>query len=271
MSETTSPAPVADAITPANILDPVSVPVPGTDKPATATPPAAAETPKEATADQAANENDEAKPKQKASERIGELYGKAKAAERLAAERAREVYDLRQQLAELQRSPADPSDFAAQQRNDVRTAVKEERLAQAERDAVAQAAEAQNLRLASFNAKVEAARERIPDMDTVLAEFANLPVSEYAAEIISESDKAAEISYFLAKNPAEARRIASLTPHKQAYELARIETRVSQAQPRKTSNAPPPVPMIGAASSPSAPTLQAASVSDIAKMLGYGG
>jgi hypothetical protein len=121
-----------------------------------------------------------------------------------------------------------------------------------------------------FETKLEAARERIPDLDQAMAAFANLPISDHAADIISDSDKAAEISYFLAKNPDDARRIASLAPHRQAYELAKIEARVSPGQSRRTSNAPPPVPIIGASSSPSTPALKDMSVDDIGKMLGYG-
>lgn len=268
MSETTTAAPPADAIP--NILQPASVPIPGSEtKPDTAQPPAAAaEPPKESPPEQGAK--DEEKKPNRASERISELYGKAKAAERLAEARARELTDLRKQLAELQQPPSDPNDFAAQQRNDVRAAVKEERMHEVYREAQAHAAEAQQLRLQGFQARVEAARERIPDIDNALREFAQLPVSEVAADIIGESDKAAEIAYYLSKNPDEARDLARLPNHKQAYKLAQIEAKVSKAEPRKTSNAPPPPPMIGATSSPSAPALKDMGVADIAKLLGYG-
>lgn len=266
MSETTTAAPPADAIP--NILQPASVPIPGSEtKPDPAQPPAAAaEPPKEVSSEEDAQE----KKPSRASERISELYGKAKAAERLAEARAREVQELRKQLGELQQQPADPADFAAQNRNDVRAAVKEERLHEAYREAQAHAAEAQQLRYQGFNARIEAARERIPDIDNALREFAQLPVSEVAADIIGESEKAAEIAYYLSKNPDEARDLARLPNHKQAYRLAQIEAKVSKAEPRRTSSAPPPPPMIGATSSPSAPALKDMGVADIAKLLGYG-
>ena len=267
MSETTTPA-VADAITPANILEPVSVPVPGADKPAPAQPEAAPAKADEAgTVDETAKDDEPKRNSAKA--RISELYGEKKAAERRAEQAAREAHDLRRQLQEIQQT-TDPNDWQQQQRADVRSAVKEERLQQVTQDATESAERAHELRKTGFMAKVDAARERMPDIDSVLNDFGKLPISDIAADIISESDKAAEISYFLAKNPDEARRIAGLQPHKQAYELAKIEGKVSPAVPRRTSNAPPPVPMIGATSAPSTPSLKDMSVADIAKELGYG-
>ena len=121
-----------------------------------------------------------------------------------------------------------------------------------------------------FEAKVDEARERIPDIDQALRDFANLPLSSEAAEVLAESTKAAELAYFLAKNPEQAHRLARMPAAKQGAELARIEQRIGSVQPRRTSAAPPPVPMIGASSAPAAPTLQSASVAEIAGMLGYG-
>lgn len=270
MSESATPA-VADALTPANILEPVSVPVPvpAADKAVPAPPEAASATAdKEGPADDAAKDED-SEPKRTAKARISELYGQKKAAERAADMAVREAQALRRQLQEIHQT-TDPNDWQQQQRADVRSAVKEERLTQLHQEAVNSAQQAVELRERGFMAKVDAARERMPDIDDALRTFSQLPVSETAADIISESDKAAEISYFLAKNEGEARRIAGLPPHKQAYELAKIEARVSPAVPRRTSNAPPPVPMVGASSAPSTPSLKEMSVADIAKELGYG-
>jgi hypothetical protein len=270
MTDAATPA-VADALTPANILEPVSVPVPvpAADKADPAPPEAAPATAdKEGPADDAAKDED-SEPKRTAKARISELYGQKKAAERAADQALRELRETQRQLQEI-RQNTDPNDWQQQQRADVRSAVKEERLTQLHQEAVNSAQAAVELRERGFMAKVEAARERMPDLDDALRTFSQLPVSETAADIISESDKAAEISYFLAKNEGEARRIAGLPPHKQAYELAKIEARVSPAVPRRTSNAPPPVPMVGASSAPSTPSLKEMSVADIAKELGYG-
>ena len=268
-TETASPAvDTVDAIK--SILEPASVPVPGTEaKPDTAPPPAAAETPKDGPSDQDATQEDEKdEPKRKASTRISELYGQKKAAERLAAMHAEEAKNLRAQLDEMRRT-TDPNDYAAVQRNDIRAAVKEERLAQLEQEQNTQERSKVELRRQGFMAKIDAAKERIPDLPTALADFAQLPLSDDAADLISESDKAPEIAYYLAKNPNDALRIASLPPSKQGAEIARIEARVSVGQSRKTSNAPPPVPMIGATSAPSTPSVQDMGVEDISRMI-YG-
>lgn len=270
-TEAASPAveTTVDAIK--SILEPASVPVPGTEaKPAPATPPAAAETPpKDGPSDQDASEDeDKSEPKRKASTRISELYGQKKAAERLAAQHAEEVQKLRAQLDEMRRT-TDPNDYAAVQKNDIRAAVKEERLAQLEQETATQIRGATELRQQGFMAKVDAAKERIPDIATAVQDFAKLPVSDYAADIISESDKAPEIAYYLAKNPDEALEIASLPPWRQGAAIARIEARVSVGQSRKTSNAPPPVPMIGGSSAPSTPSVQDMGVEDISRLI-YG-
>lgn len=277
MSETATPA-TADALTPANILQPASVPVPTElNNPAETkaeTAPAKPDAATDAkppdnqdTSQEDANKDD---PKRKASHRINELYAQKKAAERDARQHAQEAADLRRQLAELQRVP--PDDIEGRQRADIRSAVKEERLQQVEQDAIRQAEIAHSYRLATFDAKIEAARERIPDLDQAIAEFIKLPgdvIDNVAADIISESDKAAEIAWYLGKHPDEAQRLANLPPHRKAAEIVRIEGKVERLSPRRTSSAPPPVPMVTASSAPSQPTLQQMGVEDIGKLI-YG-
>jgi hypothetical protein len=63
-------------------------------------------------------------------------------------------------------------------------------------------------------------------------------------ETMQESDMGAEVAYHLASNPAEAQRIASLTPRAQAREIGRIEAMLSQPSKPKAktvSDAPEPV------------------------------
>lgn len=278
MSETATPA-VADAITPANILSPASVPHPVAlnvpAEPKAATPPAqpeaapdpAKDTDKPGPSDEDAKQDD---PKRKASYRINELYAEKKAAERRAIASANEAAALRQQLAELQKVPFE--DVEGRQRADVRSAVKEERLQQLEQDARQQAIDARMYRAATFEAKAAAAKERIPDLDEALSSFYNLPgniVDDYAAEVITESDKAAEIAWYLGKHPDEAQKLANLPPHRKAAEIVRIEHKVTSAQPRRTSSAPPPVPLVTASSAPSQPALRDMGVEDIGKLI-YG-
>jgi hypothetical protein len=184
------------------------------------------------------------KARQPASERISQLYAQKKAAEAdafLARQEAQRYYD---ELRKLRETPVDQLPYEQQEAARLKQVVKEhtaeEKVAQAQMAAV----RAQQARVTAFQAKVDAARDRMPDFDQV---FATTPISEAAADIIAESDRAAEIAYYLAKNPAEAQQIYGLPPHLQGREIARIEAKVS-VPVRRTSAAPPPVPQVAAAS-----------------------
>lgn len=99
----------------------------------------------------------------------------------------------------------------------------------------------QETRGAAFYAKVEAARERIPDIDKSLQAFGQLPLSEYAADIISESDRAVEIANYLGRNPAVAQRLVNLPPHFQGAEIGRLESMLAAQPTKRISQAPAPV------------------------------
>jgi len=278
MTDTATVAPAtAPQITPANILEPASVPVPDSLNLETpATPPAetAKAPPSEAKEDpgsqDAATENPEQDdPKKKpARDRIKELTWQKYEAQRARDEAIAEARRLREQLRA--QPNVDPNDFAAQEADRLRRVVREEKFD----DTLARAQQAEkaagDARISMFEAKLDAARERIPDLDAALREFSNIPLTPDAADILVESDKAAEIAYFLAKNPDTAHRIARLPLARQGAEIAKIEQRISLPQARRTTAAPPPVPMIGASSAPPAPTLATASVEEIGAMLGYG-
>jgi hypothetical protein len=60
------------------------------------------------------------------------------------------------------------------------------------------------------------------------------------AEAIREAENGPAIAYYLAKNPAESHRIASLSPVAQAAAIGRLEGKVTVPTPR-TTQAPPPV------------------------------
>lgn len=184
------------------------------------------------------------KPKQTASERIGQIYARLKTAEadrEFAFQIARQAQE---ELRKLRETPVEQLPYEQQEAARLRQVVKEhsaeEKIASAQQAAL----RAQQARVAAFHAKVEAARDRMPDFDQV---FPNTPISEAAADIIAESDRAAEIAYYLGKNPVEAQQIYSLPPHLQGREIARIEAKVS-VPVRRTSAAPPPVPQVAAAS-----------------------
>lgn len=193
-----------------------------------------------------ASETPPTEPKRsRAAERINQLVAEKHAA-------LREAAALRRQLEALQKAPTprvDPDDFDGQQRESVRAVLREETSQRTEmmlQEALQRAHEAQ---VATFSAKVEAARERIPDIDRSLETFARLPLSQHAAEILVESDRAAEIAHYLAHNPREAYDIYHMTPAQQGRALALIEQRVSLPA-RRTSATPPPPPTVTGAGAP---------------------
>lgn len=188
------------------------------------------------------------KPKVPFKERFGQVYAQKKQAEADAYMARQEAHQLRAELARMRQQPLEQLPYEQQDALRVREAVKEERLAEKESEVARRQVHAEQARTSAFMAKVEEARDRMPDLVEV---FSKVPVSEIAAEMIADSDKAAEIAYYLGKNPDQAHYIATLAPHHQGAEIARIEAKVSQAPTvRKTSKAPPPVSHVGGQSSP---------------------
>ncbi len=263
----------------------VTIPVPSAAVPPTtntpATPEAAPDKAKtaepeksDAQDDQPRGDDGKYKPKQTAEDRkariqrdIDGLTGAKRQAERQVQELRAQQYRLHQ---ELQQKPADEFDPAQQ----MRRAIREDRLEDTTVAAQRAAQAADDARLGMFSAKLQAAKERLPDLDDAIAQFAKLPIDRpgetYGADLIAESEKAAEIAYYLAKNPGEAHRIATLPPHMKGAEIARLEVKVSQApQARKNSNAPPPVPIINGTASPSVKAPHEMSADEISKLI-YG-
>lgn len=263
----TPTVPTVDAIKSA--LDPVSIPAPGAEpKPDPALPPAApADTPNDGPVDKTAEEPTEEKRK-KASDRISQLYGEKKAAERRAQSAVMEAQELRQELEQL-RQNTNPDDYAQVQRNDTRAAVKEERLAQLQKEASAAVYEVRQSRVEQFYEKLGSAdKTRFDGFDDAIAKFESLPLSNDAAELVAESAHAAAIAHHLGKNPEEAHKIFRMSPAQQGAAIKEIETKVRAGiTPRKTSNAPPPVPMVRGSSAPAALAAADMGVEDIAKLL----
>lgn len=92
----------------------------------------------------------------------------------------------------------------------------------------------------SWQEKAAQAAASYPDFaDVVMAP--DVPVTEDMAEIMAELDGGAHVAYYLGKNPAEARRIASLSPKRQAAAIGQIEARLAgQRRTAAVSAAPPP-------------------------------
>ena len=101
----------------------------------------------------------------------------------------------------------------------------------------------------SYTKQTEQARQAYSDFDDVV-QYHDLPISHAMAEAIMRSTNGADVAYYLGKNPDQAARIASLDPFSAAVEIGRIAATVVRPQPRKTSNAPPPIQPVGARATP---------------------
>ena len=100
-----------------------------------------------------------------------------------------------------------------------------------------------------YTKQTEQARQAYEDFDDVVQD-PDLPISQAMAEAIMRSSNGADVAYYLGKNPDQAARIASLDPFSAAVEIGRIAATVGRPQPRKTSNAPPPIQPVGARATP---------------------
>lgn len=123
-----------------------------------------------------------------------------------------------------------------------------------QRETARQVAAAESTHKETVKAQVEAARARHADYDQVVTD--KVPISQAMAEVMVGSEHGADIAYYLGQNPAEAKRIAALSPAKAGAALARIEASLdlepaksaggSAAEPKTKANttkapAPPKV------------------------------
>ena len=193
-------------------------------------------------------EPEEEKPKKsRFQERIDKLT-----ADKYAAEReARQLRERIERLEQRERPQVDPDDYDAVENERIRRAFEETEKTRYSEDANYAAQQAQQARQELFQAKLEAARERIPDLEDAIRSFAQLPVTADSAEIIADSPKAAEIAHYLGTNPDLTRQIASMSPANQGRAIAQIENRVS-LPPKRVSQAPPPPPKLKPTSAPMA-------------------
>jgi hypothetical protein len=170
--------------------------------------------------------------------RIRELIHQKQVADALAARSAAEAAALRSGS----QTPGRPQDYRAPE--DYTRAIAEQAAREIGAGVLArQAAQAQDLAArAAQDAWSETTaefRQRVPDFDAV-AHNPSLAVTPIMADAIRESNRGAEIAYYLGKNPAEAAQIAALPPVSQATAIARLENRLG-ANAVSVSRAPQPV------------------------------
>lgn len=108
---------------------------------------------------------------------------------------------------------------------------------------------------AQWNQRLGEFAKTKPDAAAVIANPA-LPITDAMTEVITASERGPELAYHLGTNPAEAARIARLSPAQQAAALGRIEAGLSAPAPKlkpkpKPTNAPePPNPVGGGGAAP---------------------
>lgn len=111
-------------------------------------------------------------------------------------------------------------------------------------------------------------RERMPDFDQVFNSAT--PIHSRAVPFIVESDKGAEIAYYLGKNPAVAQQLSSMfdaAPARALVELGRIEARLSAPPSKTPTKAPAPAPVLNGGRNPLQFDANRASVDDMASYL----
>lgn len=185
----------------------------------------------------------ENKAKERLSLRFSELTAQREAARQEAQRAAQEAEYWRQQALSRQSyepepaygddSPFDPQSIDAAVERAVEARLKREAEEKAQK---AQLEQVQSLRTTLFESGLEGA--------ALIASGADIPFTQAMFDALTVSEQPAALADHLGRNPAEAARIAALSPAQQGVELARLEARLA-SQPR-TTNAPPPPSTVGA-------------------------
>jgi hypothetical protein len=106
--------------------------------------------------------------------------------------------------------------------------------------------------LKAHSERVKAFADKVEDFEDVLANLDDVPNSPAVESLILSSENGPELLYELAKDPKEAKRIATLPPLAAARELGKIEAKIvaraseeKKPEPKKLTNAPRPIGPIG--------------------------
>ena len=103
-----------------------------------------------------------------------------------------------------------------------------------------QAAQRQQIVADGVKKQFAAGAEKYDDFEDLVSS-PDLPITAPMAEAIAESDLGVEVAYFLGKNPAEAMRIAQMSPLAAVREIGKLEAKLTIAAPATSSAAPKPV------------------------------
>lgn len=116
----------------------------------------------------------------------------------------------------------------------------------ATQQAQAQAQAAQRAVEERWGKQLEDAKGRYDDFEDVVG--AEIPITRVMAQAIQDSDKGADLAYWLGKHPEDAARIAQLSAFAQVRELGKVEAQLSEKTPpetKKSTRAPKPPATVG--------------------------
>lgn len=165
-----------------------------------------------------------------------------------------EKHDLTRQLEEARSKSEpktkalDPDDF--DEYDDYLSAVEEKKPKQETKEAPK--TDDMAVVIEQIQEKFEDSREKYADFDEKVTN-PSLPLTNDLLKAINESDEAGEVAYYLASNPAEAKRLSQLSLGKMTVEVGKIELKLSQPEPqtkpivKKTTVTPEPINPVGGA------------------------
>lgn len=189
------------------------------------------------------------KPKKTANERIAELTAKHRQSERDAEAKAEEAAFWREQALRQTPAPA-PQAQEGKPTSDQFDSYDDyvEALTDWKAENTVNARLAAQQQQSTIQTRVQTFEQRVatqfpdgePEGLSALRRAPSLP--EGVQEVILSSENGPKLADHLGNNPAELRRLSSLTPTMQAFELAKLEQRLA-APPRSTS-APAPSPAL---------------------------
>lgn len=172
------------------------------------------------------------------TKRIDTLVAQRYTAEARASAAERQLSEMQQRYAQLQRINPD-APLEEQDTNRLRRVMLEDRASSLNEDLKQARREAAETHREMIAARLEDAADRIPA--GTLQKLEALPkFSAQTMEFVAESEKGAQLASFFADNPQEAARLHGLSPYQQGVELARLEHKMTVPQPRKGTTAPPP-------------------------------
>ncbi len=105
-------------------------------------------------------------------------------------------------------------------------------------------------KMADLHTKLDDGYKKYADFESVALDQ-TVPITPMIVEILADSDRPADVAYFLGKNKAEAIAISRMTPIQATRALAKIEGEMTRAEGEnppvlpKISNAPPPIRPLG--------------------------